>query len=174
MSWPAGRPGETARPVQGGCQNLGRSNANTSRAGRTRTAGDTARSGAHPHEELAAIGLKQRHLLINGILPSIEADNDPLAAAIHEREQTALKNIPATLTVLPRDTVELEPWAWIINTSVAAASVKSPLLRQRAANELSEINAVANQYADRYAVVPLLKDEPVGVERLRALVQTQT
>ena len=67
----------------------------------------------------------------------------------------------------------IEPWAWIINTSVAAASTKSPLLRQRAANELSEINAVANQYADRYAVVPLLKDEPVGAERLRALVQTQ-
>jgi arsenite/tail-anchored protein-transporting ATPase len=64
-------------------------------------------------------------------------------------------------------------WAWIINTSVAAASAKSPLLRQRAANELSEINAMANQHADRYAVVPLLKDEPVGAERLRALVQTQ-
>ena len=30
----------------------------------------------------------------------------------------------------------IEPWAWIINTSVAAASVKSPLLRQRAANVL--------------------------------------
>ena len=66
----------------------------------------------------------------------------------------------------------VEPWAWIVNASVAAASTKSPLLRQRAANELREINAVANQHADRYAVVTLLKDEPVGAERLRALVQT--
>ena len=33
----------------------------------------------------------------------------------------------------------IEPWAWVINTSVAAASVHSPLLRQRAANELHEI-----------------------------------
>jgi len=64
----------------------------------------------------------------------------------------------------------IEPWAWIINTSVAAASAKSPLLRQRAANELREINAVASQHAQRYAVVPLLKEEPVGVERLRALI----
>ncbi len=63
----------------------------------------------------------------------------------------------------------IEPWAWIINTSVAAASAKSPLLRQRAANELREINAVASQYAQRYAVVPLLKDEPVGVARLLEL-----
>jgi arsenite-transporting ATPase len=63
----------------------------------------------------------------------------------------------------------IEPWAWIINTSVAAASAKSRLLRQRAANELREINAVASQHAQRYAVVPLLKHEPIGVERLLEL-----
>ena len=60
----------------------------------------------------------------------------------------------------------IEPWAWIINTSVAASTSKSPLLRQRAANELREINAVATTHAQRYAVVPLLREEPVGVERL--------
>lgn len=64
----------------------------------------------------------------------------------------------------------IEPWAWIINTSVAAAAARSPLLRQRAANELREINAVASQHAQRYAVVPLLREEPVGVDRLRALI----
>jgi arsenite-transporting ATPase len=63
----------------------------------------------------------------------------------------------------------IEPWAWIINTSVAAANAKSPLLRQRAANELREINAVATTHAQRYAVVPLLREEPVGVERLLAM-----
>ncbi|KGH27051.1 arsenic transporter ATPase [Comamonas testosteroni] len=373
----------------------------------------TLREVARTHEELAAIGLKQQHLVINGILPHVEAATDPLAAAIHEREQTALKNIPTTLTALPRDHVELkpfnlvglealrqlltdlppqapaavdspieldepgmadlidgiaadghglvmlmgkggvgkttlaaaiavelahrglpvhlttsdpaahltdtldssldnltvsridphaeteryrqhvletkgaqldaegralleedlrspcteeiavfqafsriireagkkfvvmdtaptghtlllldatgayhrevsrqmgktgvhfttpmmqlqdpkqtkvlvvtlaettpvleaanlqadlrragiEPWAWIINTSVAASLAKSPLLRQRAANELREISAVANQHAARYAVVPLLKEEPIGAERLRALVK---
>lgn len=67
----------------------------------------------------------------------------------------------------------IEPWAWIINASVAAASTQSPLLRQRAANERREISAVANQHADRYAVVPLLKEEPIGAERLRALIHHQ-
>ncbi len=67
----------------------------------------------------------------------------------------------------------IEPWAWVINTSVAAASTSFPLLRQRAANELREINAVANERADRYAVVPLLKEEPIGAERLRALIHPQ-
>jgi arsenite/tail-anchored protein-transporting ATPase len=63
----------------------------------------------------------------------------------------------------------IEPWAWIINNSVAATTVHSPLLRQRAANELREIEFVAKQYAQRYAIVPLLKDEPVGVTRLLEL-----
>jgi arsenite-transporting ATPase len=63
----------------------------------------------------------------------------------------------------------IEPWAWIINTSVAAAAAKAPLLRQRAANELREINAVAFQHAQRYAVVPQLRQEPVGVDRLLEL-----
>lgn len=63
----------------------------------------------------------------------------------------------------------IEPWAWIINNSIAATAVESPLLRQRAANELREIDEVAHQHTQRYAVVPLLPEEPVGVERLQAL-----
>ena len=63
----------------------------------------------------------------------------------------------------------IEPWAWIINHSVAAVPVSSPLLRQRAMNELAQIDAVATEHAVRYAVVPLLEEEPVGVERLQAL-----
>lgn len=64
----------------------------------------------------------------------------------------------------------IEPWAWIINNSVAAARPQSPLLRQRAHNELCEMKAVATLHAQRYAVVPLLKDEPIGVDRLLELV----
>ncbi len=64
----------------------------------------------------------------------------------------------------------IEPWAWIINNSVATANPTSALLRQRARNELSEIDAVATRHASQYALVPLLKSEPVGVDRLLELV----
>ncbi len=50
---------------------------------------------------------------------------------------------------------------------------QSPLLRRRASNELREIEAVATQHARRYAVVPLLAEEPVGVERLRKLANRE-
>ncbi len=63
----------------------------------------------------------------------------------------------------------IEPWAWVVNNSIAATTVHSPLLRQRATNELQEIDAVATVHAQRYAVVPLLRDEPIGVERLLEL-----
>ncbi|WP_305080115.1 ArsA-related P-loop ATPase [Methylomonas koyamae] len=63
----------------------------------------------------------------------------------------------------------IEPWAWIVNNSIAATPVKSPLLQQRAHNELREIEAIANQHAPRYAVVPLLQEEPVGITRLQHL-----
>ena len=63
----------------------------------------------------------------------------------------------------------IEPWAWVINNSVAAATVSAPLLQQRARNELREIEAVSRHHASRYALVPLLSEEPVGVQRLQNL-----
>ena len=66
----------------------------------------------------------------------------------------------------------IEPWAWIINQSLAAAKTHSPLLRRRAINERPQIEAVASRHASRYAVVALQTEEPVGAERLQALAET--
>lgn len=63
----------------------------------------------------------------------------------------------------------IEPWAWVLNNCVAATQVSSPLLQARAHNELREIDAVAQQHASRYALVPLRQEEPVGVQRLLQL-----
>lgn len=60
----------------------------------------------------------------------------------------------------------IEPWAWVINNSIAATSTRSQLLHQRALNELPEIDTVATKHAKRYAIVPMLKEEPIGVQRL--------
>ncbi|MDD4933550.1 MAG: arsenical pump-driving ATPase [Methylacidiphilaceae bacterium] len=63
----------------------------------------------------------------------------------------------------------IEPWAWIVNSSIAASNPQSALLRQRARNEWREIEAVAAHHAKRFALVPLLAHEPVGTGRLREL-----
>jgi arsenite-transporting ATPase len=70
----------------------------------------TLREVARTHEELAAIGLAQQHLVINGVLRREEAELDALAAAIFKREQSALAAIPEMLKNLPRDQVALKPF----------------------------------------------------------------
>ncbi len=65
----------------------------------------------------------------------------------------------------------IEPWAWIINNSLAMANSTSALMRQRASNELAQIEAVTTLHAKRWAIVPLQADEPVGVERLKKLAR---
>jgi arsenite-transporting ATPase len=65
----------------------------------------------------------------------------------------------------------IEPWAWVINHSLALVNPTSPLLRQRAVNELTQIEVVTTQYAKRWAVVPLQSDEPIGIKRLKSLAR---
>lgn len=64
----------------------------------------------------------------------------------------------------------IEPWAWVVNQSLAAAHPDSPLLRQRAAHERTQLDRVARQSA-RHAVIALTADDPTSVESLRALAR---
>ncbi len=61
----------------------------------------------------------------------------------------------------------IEPYAWIVNNSLAATTTTDPLLRQRAANESRLINEVTAKLARRVALVPFFPESPVGVDRLR-------
>jgi len=63
----------------------------------------------------------------------------------------------------------IEPYAWIINSSLAAAGSSDPVLRRRIAGELEQIAAVQTQHAKRVAIVPWQIEAPVGAEHLRRL-----
>ncbi len=65
----------------------------------------------------------------------------------------------------------IEPFAWVINNSLAAARPHDPLLRQRAAAEVEQIRRVTTELARRVSVVPRLSEEPRGLAGLRALVE---
>jgi arsenite-transporting ATPase len=75
-----------------------------------RAQASTLREVTRTHDELAALGLSQQHLVVNGVLPADEAAVDPLAAAIRRREQAALASMPEALRALPRDQVALKPF----------------------------------------------------------------
>jgi arsenite-transporting ATPase len=68
----------------------------------------------------------------------------------------------------------IEPWAWVINNSLTVSTTSSPLLKQRAAFELAQIEAVKTNYAQRFALVPMQVDEPVGIQELLNLGQQKT
>lgn len=65
----------------------------------------------------------------------------------------------------------IEPWAWVVNQSLAAARPRDPLLAARARAEALPLATVAGAAA-RLAVVPALAREPVGVPALLELTAT--
>jgi arsenite/tail-anchored protein-transporting ATPase len=66
---------------------------------------------------------------------------------------------------------QIEPWAWVINKSIAATGTTDPLLRSRLDGEIRQTERIANGLAQRTFVLPWLVKEPVGVEALGALVK---
>lgn len=93
-----------------------------------------------------------------------------------ERTKVLLVTLPETTPVLEAANLQadleragIHPWGWIINNSLSTAETRSPLLCQRAQQELPQIEAVQSTHAKRVALVPVLASEPTGIEKLREL-----
>ena len=65
----------------------------------------------------------------------------------------------------------IEPWAWVINKSIAATGTTDPLLQARLAGEIRQTERIAGGLAKRTFVLPWLPQAPVGVLALGALVR---
>ena len=100
---------------------------------------------------------------------------------LQDPQQTKIMivTLPETTPVLEASRLQedlrragIEPWAWIINSSLAAARVSQPLLRKRAHAELDQIASVRDDLSSRYCVVPMQASEPVGVPELKGLCET--
>ena len=63
----------------------------------------------------------------------------------------------------------IEPWAWVVNSSLAASNTHDPLLSARAQSEGPQIDQVQRKLAKRVVLVPFFAEEPVGYDRLREL-----
>jgi arsenite-transporting ATPase len=139
----------------------------------------TLREVTRTHEELAAIGLSQQHLVINGILPHIEAENDPLAAAIHEREHLALATLPEVLKTLPRDEVMLKPFNLVGLDALRQLLVDTPAqghVRVASPIELDEpsLSELVDDIAkDGHGLVMLMGKGGVGKTTLAAAVAVE-
>ncbi|ELE6496167.1 arsenical pump-driving ATPase [Enterobacter kobei] len=119
-------------------------------------------TGAYHREMVRQMGQTHNHVLT----PMMQLQ-DP------EKTKVIIVTLAETTPVLEAANLQqdlrragIEPWAWVINSSLAAAKPSSPFLVTRASRELPLINDVTEQYAKRMALTPLQDEEPVGTALL--------
>jgi arsenite-transporting ATPase len=64
----------------------------------------------------------------------------------------------------------IEPFAWVVNRSLAACGTRDPVLAARLAGEAAQLARVTGGLAKRTYVVPWVTRPPVGIAALRGLV----
>lgn len=137
----------------------------------------TLQEAARTHEELAAVGLKNQYLVINGVLPEREAANDALAAAIWRREQEVLANLPAGLSNLPTDTLFLQSVNMVgvpalrtlLDDTHPVASSSEPLLAQQPDSQ--RLSALIDEIArDEHGLIMLMGKGGVGKTTMAAAI----
>lgn len=64
---------------------------------------------------------------------------------------------------------QIEPWAWVINRTMAGTGTTDPLLRRRIAGESRQLARLRGGLARRLYLLPFLAEPPVGIDRLATL-----
>lgn len=64
---------------------------------------------------------------------------------------------------------KIEPWAWVVNRSLAQTGTTDPLLQRRIMGEAAQIARIQSGLARRMYLLPFLAEPPVGVPALLAL-----
>ena len=139
---------------------------------------DTAPTG-HTLLLLDATGAYHRDVVRNQA-PGIHVRTPMMQLQDPKQTKMLIVTLPETTPVLEAAGLQadlrragIEPWAWVINSSLAAAEPTDELLAARAAAELPHIERVRTE-VQRIAIVPWLIEEPIGQDRLRALTSARS
>ncbi len=138
---------------------------------------DTAPTG-HTLLLLDATGAYHRDVVRN-MQPGSHVVTPMMRLQDPKQTKMVIVTLPETTPVLEAEALQadlrragIEPWAWVINSSLSAASPTDPLLVARAAEERQHIERV-QKAVSRVAIIPWLTQEPTGSERLLELSRSK-
>ena len=138
---------------------------------------DTAPTG-HTLLLLDATGAYHRDVVRN-LQPGSHVATPMMRLQDPKQTKMVIVTLPETTPVLEAESLQadlrragIEPWAWVIDSSLSAASPTDPLLVARAAEEQQHVERV-QQSVSRVAIIPWLTQEPTGSERLLELSRSK-
>ncbi len=136
---------------------------------------DTAPTG-HTLLLLDATGAYHREVLRNSGAMSKRMVTPMMRLKDQDFTKVLLVTLPETTPVLEAAQLqadlrraEIEPYAWIINNTLAGTETTDPLLQERARAELAMIREVKEKHAGRVVIAPWMIEEPTGAGRLHQL-----
>lgn len=139
----------------------------------------TLKEVSRTYDELAAIGLTQQYLVINGLLPEQETARDKLAQALYQREQQALQYLPDNLRALLCDRLPLKPFNMVglsalrgllddSTTGVPVESGEIPLV------DLPSLSSLIDGFASQgHGLIMLMGKGGVGKTTLAAAIAVE-
>jgi arsenite-transporting ATPase len=104
---------------------------------------------------------------VRQLLPRLRDPDYTRVLIVTLAEATPVHEAAALQTDLRR--AQIEPFAWVINQSMARAGARDPVLQARGRDELPFLREVSDRFSRRTAIVPWVPEEPVGPERLHQL-----
>jgi len=106
---------------------------------------------------------------VKHLLPRLRDPNFTRVLLVTLPEATPVHEAAALQGDLKR--AQIEPFAWIINQSIARAETRDPVLLARGRSEAPYIREVSEKLSKRAAIVGWVPEEPVGPAKLRRLFE---
>jgi arsenite-transporting ATPase len=124
-------------------------------------------TGAYHRQTMRSLGSDQNPSRITTPLMRLQDPALTRVVVVTLPETTPVSQAAALQEDLRR--AHVEPFAWIVNRSLAASGTRDPLLTARLEGERRQFARIAAGLAQQVFVVPWLPTAPVGVEALAAL-----
>lgn len=139
----------------------------------------TLKEVSRTYDELAALGLTQQYLVINGLLPEQETTHDKLAQALYLREQQALQHLPDNLRTLPCDRLPLKPFNMVGLTALRGLlDVDATSLSEESIGippvDLPALSSLIDEFAQQgHGLIMLMGKGGVGKTTMAAAVAVE-